>query len=71
MAEFPEALREPVRRLVFLVERRPIRDDTVSVVVETYLSVLGPNLTILGGMEKGETLVDDDYQDRPDFWRLA
>lgn len=71
MAEFPETLREPVSRLVFLVERRPIRDDTVSVVVETYLSVLGPNLTILGGMEKGETLVDDDYQDRPDFWRLA
>lgn len=71
MAEGSETLREPVRRLVFLVECRPIRDDTGSVVVETDLSVLGPNLTILGGMEKGEALVDDDYQDRPDFWSLA
>jgi len=32
---------------------------------------LGPNLTILGGMEKGEALVGVDYRDRSDFWRLT
>ncbi|MEL6284794.1 MAG: type IV secretion system protein B4 [Pseudomonadota bacterium] len=48
-----------------------IRDDTGSVVVDTDLSALGPNLTILGGMEKGEALVGSDYRDRPDFWRLT
>lgn len=47
-----------------------IRDDTGSVVVDADLSALGPYLTILGGMEKGEALVGDDYRDRPDFWRL-
>ena len=48
-----------------------VRDDTGSVVVDTDLSALGPNLTILGGMEKGEALVGADYRDRPDFWSLA
>jgi len=48
-----------------------IRDDRGSVVVDADLSALGPNLTILGGMEKGEALVGDDYRDRPDFWRLS
>ncbi|EAQ02689.1 type IV secretion system protein B4, putative [Pseudooceanicola batsensis HTCC2597] len=46
-----------------------IRDDTGSVVVDADLSALGPYLTILGGMEKGEALVGADYRDRPDFWR--
>ena len=39
--------------------------------VDADLSALGPNLTILGGMEKGEALVGADYRDRPDFWRLS
>ena len=47
-----------------------IRDDQGSVVVDADLSALGPNLTILGGMEAGEKLVGADYRDRPDFWRL-
>ena len=46
-----------------------IRDDTGSVVVDADLSALGPYLTILGGMEKGEALVGADYRNRPDFWR--
>ncbi|MEQ8929975.1 MAG: type IV secretion system protein B4 [Nitratireductor sp.] len=48
-----------------------IRDDSGSVVVDADLSALGPLLTILGGMEKGEALVGPDYRDRPDFWRLS
>ena len=48
-----------------------IRDDTGSVVVDADLSALGPYLTILGGMEKGEALVGSDYRDRPDFWRVS
>jgi type IV secretion system protein VirB4 len=48
-----------------------IRDDQGSIVVDADLSALGPNLTILGGMEKGEALVGADYRDRPDFWRLS
>lgn len=47
-----------------------IRDDTGSVVVDADLSALGPYLTILGGMEKGEALVGTDYRTRPDFWRI-
>ena len=47
-----------------------VRDDQGSVVVDTDLSALGPLLTILGGMEKGEQLVGTDYRTRPDFWRL-
>ena len=47
-----------------------IRDDQGSIVVDADLSALGHNLTILGGMEKGEALVGADYRDRPDFWRL-
>ena len=47
-----------------------VRDDQGSVVVDTDLSALGPLLTILGGMEKGEQLVGKDYRTRPDFWRL-
>ena len=39
--------------------------------VDADLSTIGPNLTILGGMEKGEALVGADYRDRPDFWRLS
>jgi type IV secretion system protein VirB4 len=46
-----------------------IRDDTGSIVVDADFSGLGPYLTILGGMEKGEALVGADYRDRPDFWR--
>jgi type IV secretion system protein VirB4 len=48
-----------------------IRDDQGSIVVDADLSALGPNLTILGGMEKGEALVGSDYRNRPDFWRLS
>jgi type IV secretion system protein VirB4 len=48
-----------------------IRDDAGSVVVDADLSALGPYLTILGGMEKGEALVGSDYRDRPDFWRVS
>ena len=47
-----------------------VRDDQGSVVVDTDLSALGPLLTILGGMEKGEHLVGADYRERPNFWRL-
>jgi type IV secretion system protein VirB4 len=48
-----------------------IRDDTGSIVVDADLTALGPHLTILGGMEKGEALVGADYRDRPDFWKLS
>jgi type IV secretion system protein VirB4 len=48
-----------------------IRDDKGLIVVDADLSALGPTLTILGGMEKGEALVGADYRDRPDFWRLS
>ncbi len=48
-----------------------IRDDQGSIVVDADLSALGPNLTILGGMEKGEALVGADYRNRPDFWRIS
>ncbi|WP_425100989.1 type IV secretion system protein B4 [Tropicibacter sp. S64] len=47
-----------------------VRDDRGSVVIDADLSNLGPLVTILGGMEKGEELVGSDYRDRPDFWRL-
>lgn len=47
-----------------------IRDDQGSVVVDTDLSDLGPFLTILGGMDKGEQLVGDDYRQKTDFWRV-
>ena len=48
-----------------------IRDDTGSVVVDADLSALGPYLTILGGMDKGEALVGAYYRDRPEFWRCT
>jgi type IV secretion system protein VirB4 len=38
-------------------------------VIDTNLSALGPYLTILGGMEKGEALVGAGYRQNPDFWR--
>lgn len=47
-----------------------VRDDRGSVVIDADLSGLGPLVTILGGMEKGEELVGSDFRDRPDFWRL-
>ncbi|MGH1416356.1 MAG: type IV secretion system protein B4 [Pelagimonas sp.] len=47
-----------------------VRDDEGSVVINADLSALGPLLTILGGMEKGEQLVGADYRQRPDFWRV-
>ena len=46
-----------------------VRDDRGSAVIDTDLGALGPLVTILGGMEKGEELVGADYRDRPDFWR--
>ena len=48
-----------------------VRDDRGSVVIDADLSSLGPLVTILGGMEKGEELVGSDYRDRPDFWRTS
>jgi type IV secretion system protein VirB4 len=48
-----------------------VRDDRGSVVIDADLSALGPLVTILGGMEKGEALVGADYRDRPDFWRVT
>jgi type IV secretion system protein VirB4 len=48
-----------------------VRDDQGSVVIDADLSALGPYLTILGGMEKGEALVGAEYRDRPDFWRVT
>ena len=47
-----------------------VRDDQGSVVVNADLSALGPLLTILGGLDKGEQLVGADYRERPDFWRV-
>ncbi len=46
-----------------------VRDDRGSVVIDADLASLGPLVTILGGMEKGEELVGSDYRDRPEFWR--
>jgi type IV secretion system protein VirB4 len=46
-----------------------VRDDQGAVVIDTDLSALGPYLTILGGMEKGEALVGADYRQNPVFWR--
>ena len=46
-----------------------VRDDQGSVVIDADLSALGPYLTILGGMEKGEALVGADYRQNLDFWR--
>lgn len=47
-----------------------VRDDQGAVVIDADLSALGPLVTILGGMEKGEALVGADYRDCPDFWRV-
>ncbi|CUH52677.1 type IV secretion system protein VirB4 [Shimia marina] len=46
-----------------------VRDDQGAVVIDADLSALGPYLTILGGMEKGEALVGADYRQDPVFWR--
>jgi len=46
-----------------------VRDDQGSVVIDADLSALGPYLTILGGMEKGEALVGANYRQNPEFWR--
>ncbi len=48
-----------------------VRDDQGSVVIDADLSALGPCLTILGGMEKGEALVGADYRNNPDFWKVT
>ncbi|MEI4234687.1 type IV secretion system protein B4 [Roseovarius sp. D22-M7] len=48
-----------------------VRDDRGAVVIDADLSALGPLVTILGGMEKGEALVGADYRDRPDFWKVT
>ncbi|MFC5567097.1 type IV secretion system protein B4 [Rubellimicrobium aerolatum] len=47
-----------------------VRDDRGSTLVDADLSALGPLLTILGGLEKGEQLAGPDWRTRPDFWRL-
>ena len=46
-----------------------VRDDRGSTVVDVDLSPLGPLLTILGGMEKGERLVGPGWRDDSEFWR--
>jgi type IV secretion system protein VirB4 len=48
-----------------------VRDDRGAVVIDADLIALGPLVTILGGMEKGEALVGLDYRDRPEFWRVT
>ena len=48
-----------------------VRDDRGSTLIDADLSALGPLLTVLGGMEKGEVLVGSDYRTRPDFWRTS
>ncbi|MBW7862617.1 MAG: type IV secretion system protein B4 [Rhodocyclaceae bacterium] len=48
-----------------------VRDDRGAVVIDADLSALGPLVTILGGMEKGEALVGPDYRTRPDFWKVT
>ncbi len=48
-----------------------VRDDRGAVVIDADLSALGPLVTILGGMEKGEALVGTDYRERQDFWRVT
>ena len=48
-----------------------VRDDRGAVVIDADLSALGPLVTILGGMEKGEDLVGADYRKRTDFWRVT
>ncbi|SUZ33663.1 Type IV secretion system protein virB4 [Roseibaca ekhonensis] len=48
-----------------------VRDDRGAVVIDADLSALGPLVTILGGMEKGEALVGPDYRERPEFWRVT
>ena len=48
-----------------------VRDDRGSVVIDADLSALGPLVTILGGMEKGEALVGLDYRERPNFWKVT
>jgi type IV secretion system protein VirB4 len=45
-----------------------VRDDRGAVVIDADLGALGPLVTILGGMEKGEDLVGADYRERPNFW---
>ena len=45
-----------------------VRDDRGAVVIDADLTALGPFVTILGGMEKGEALVGADYRERPNFW---
>jgi type IV secretion system protein VirB4 len=47
-----------------------VRDDRGAVVIDADLSALGPLVTILGGMEKGEDLVGADYRERPNFWAV-
>ncbi len=46
-----------------------VRDDRTSTLVDADLSSLGPLLTVLGGLEKGEQLVGAGWRERPDFWR--
>ena len=46
-----------------------VRDDRGSTVVDADLAALGPLLTILGGMEKGERLAGPGWRDDPEFWR--
>ncbi|MFC5567184.1 type IV secretion system DNA-binding domain-containing protein [Rubellimicrobium aerolatum] len=64
------------KELAMLLETGPgsrlalVRDDRGSTLLNADLSALGPLLTILGGMEKGEALAGSGWRSRPDFWRL-
>jgi type IV secretion system protein VirB4 len=54
------------------VGRSPIVcDDRGAVVSDANPSALGPLVTTLGGIEKGEARVGPDDRDRPDFRRVA
>ena len=64
------------KELALLLETGPgerlglVRDDRGSTLIDADLSALGPLLTVLGGLDKGESLAGPDWRTRRDFWRL-
>lgn len=64
------------KELALLLETGPgarlglVRDDRGSTLIDADLSALGPLLTVLGGLDKGEALAGPDWRSRHDFWRL-
>lgn len=63
------------KELAMLLETGPgtrlalVRDDRGSTLVDTDLSALGPLLTVLGGLDRGEALAGPGWRERPEFWR--